>query len=586
MKNVLHLLIAGVLLTHVGSAQEIEPIYANSVTGDATYCGQNSGCNGTCEFNWAPYYEKASRLVDLPVGTDFKTVRTNEPAYVAPFADLPATARDIWYVRKDSLPNESAVLYRCFSGAVNDYRDSSSTSEGAPAYNCLVNGQPAVQGNPWNDNAKANRTPVGYSTSGLQPLRRYLKTGGTDYKTWNSSTPVGYQLNTTFNGSRSGYERFGNLLRKTDVIGVNGSGGAGYGTYFLDNGAWKVDFNSVWGDSVGRITQIATGKQIVSEPIGDMVGSVVRFSHGDPDCRVPNPTMSGGAICVAPQYSLSSHWAGSPVITTVRTGTDPAAPQSFTSVVRPLDFCHNGVDGTPGQKPRWPLTTDSDPLIWNGFIERTDTLTCKLGAVARKDVLRTVSRYQLAGNHTGGTTSGFVINTHWLKITDLVTTGAGLTNDQNERSLKVYCKDLETGIVRQILAAPNGGTLVSLNQEDQDSSCGSTNPNDPNAPRHRHAVIAAKNDGTFAYAVARLNVPPGASTNVTMRCASSCTVASSGTLIIQSNTTSLQMSKTQWSAAQESFLVVNNKGVIMDNAVNRLNELNNEALTGGVNCLN
>ncbi len=553
-----------------GEAQGVEPIYDHA-------CPPRTDCDGVCTFNFTPYYEQAVRLHDLLVGAaDHKTVRleefpnTNDPKL--------QQMRETWYVRKASLTGQTGPLYRCWNSAIPDHRESSSSSEGSPAYSC-VSGPPNILTNPWIDSAKASRTPVGSTTSGLLPLRRYVKSGGTDYRTWIEATPNGYVLNTTFSSTnaRLGYQRFGKLLHMDQVLGTGAN--SGYGLNFLDNGVLKVDFNSIWGNAIGRITQLATGRQIVSEPIGDMVQSVVRFENRDPDCRVPNPTQSGGAQCVAPDYSITTRWAGSPVVSTTRNGTNPQAPQTFTSVVRPLDFCHNGRNRlTTGATPSWPGTTDTDPLLWNGFIQRSETLSCKLGTTVRKDVLRTVSRYQLAQNHTGDITAVVAGNEYWLRPKDLVTG----TQTTTEWDFRIYCKNLATGNARQMLVSANGKTRVNVS----DNTCGNP-PNDTTSPRAPHAIIASRTDGTFAYAVAQLK--PGLSTGVTFRCAAGagCGNPTKGAVIIQvGGPASLPLSKTQWSAPQESFLIVTSKGVIMDNAINRLNELYQEAIAGGVDCLN
>ena len=562
-----------------GEAQEADPTILASSCADPS-------CDGVCTFDWTPYYEKAVRLQDLQEETaDHKTVRLEEFLKTDPRLQ---SMRETWYVRKDGLLSQTGALYRCLDSTIPDHRESAVSSEGSPAYSCFSGSTANILANPWLSAAAPSRTPAGGSPSGLVPLRRYLQSSGTDYRTWISVPPSGYTLNTIFSGSstRLGYQRFGKLLDKEQVIGSGES--SGYGVHFLENAFLRVDFNSTWGNAVGRITQVATGRQIVSEPIGDMMQSVVRFNAGDPDCRVPNPTQSGGAQCVSPDYSITTRWAGSPVLAASRVGTDPLAPQTLTSVVRPLDFCHNGKNrltdeqgNVIGTTPPWPGTTDTDPLLWNGFIERSETLGCKLGTVVRKDVLRTVSRYQLANLHTGVETQAVVLNTHWLKPTDLV---AG-TPTTTEWDFKIYCKDLETGDIRQLLAAASGSGQTQVNATDD--TCGALPDSTQDDPRHRHAVIASRTDGTFAYAVARLNISPGGFTTVSFRCAAGagCNNPTKGTVIIQVNTTAHQLAKNQWSAPQESFLIVNSKGVILDNAINRLNELNTEAMAGGVSCL-
>jgi hypothetical protein len=575
-------------------AQETEPAPEEACPGSP-----RTDCDGICSFDWRPYYEQGVRLLEQKVSQDYQTVRLEDFKFQVESDPVYNTLRETWYVRKLSQPGQTGLIYRCKNSTIPDTRDSTSTTEGAPAYNCFSVGIPNILATPWLATAHAGRTPLGRTSSGLLPLRRYKRSGGTDYRTWIATSPVGYLLDLvlggTGSGSRLGYQRFGKQLRKLHVLTPGPE--SGYGVNFLQNNNLRVEHNRTWGNAIGQIRQLGSGRQIVSEPIGDMVQSVLRFDRGDPDCRVPNPTQSGGAQCVSPDYSRTTRWAGSPVISETRTGTSVNAPQTFTTVVRPLDFCHNGrnrvtirdENGVPRETttPPWPGTTDTDPLLWNGFIERSDTLTCKLGKNMRHEILRTVSRYQLAGNHSGTVTAVAPLNTYWLKPKDLVVRAT-----ETQWDFMVYCKNLDTGVVRRILnVLQNGATIEGtvVNGAD-DGSCGlepgTIEPEGVVLPRARHAVIATRADGSFAYAVARLDVPPGGYTNVKFRCAGGCDNSSHGTVIIQAQTASLQLSKTAWSAPQESFLLVGSKAILMDGPANRLGELQAEAVAGGVNCSN
>ena len=580
----------------IALAQEVEPEPAESCPGSP-----REDCDRVCSFDWRPYYEQGVRVMNRKVGQDFMSVRLDD----FPIADegnlIFGVLRETWYVRREGLEGQSGPLYRCVNSLLLDSRDSVSTSEGAPAYNCFVGSSPNILANPWLASAQSGRKPTEVASSGLLPLRRYRKTGGTDYRTWTASVPAGFTLDTLLgspSATRYGYQRFGKLLKKDQVLGAGES--SGYGTYSLNNGTLWVDLNSTWGNAIGKIRHIPSGQQIVSEPIGDMVQSVIRFDSGDPDCWVPNPTQSGGAQCVSPDYSRTSRWAGSPMISVTRNGTSQNAPQTFISVIRPLDFCHNGRnrmssgegEGEPAADvgtPAWAGATETDPLLWNGFIERTETLACRLGsnATLRKEVLRSTSRYQLADIHGGLVTKVSVLNTYWLKASALVSG----TQPTMEWDLKIYCKDLERNTVRQLLATPSGKTKVNPKSEESDGgTCGvapGTPRQDISSQRARHAIIAARSDGSFVYAVARMNVPPGGYTNVTLRCAAGpgCTNPEKGTVIIQAHTLLVPLSKTAWSSPQESFLIVGNKGAVMDAPSNRLAELNAEAMTvAGVNC--
>nr|HRC85596.1 hypothetical protein [Thermoanaerobaculia bacterium] len=420
-----------------------------------------------------------------------------------------------------------------------------------------------------------------------------------DHITWlPGATPAGYVADATYDGlsnpERLGYPRFGNKLTKADVLGTAtctpGAStvytGPAYGTHFLDNGVLRLDFNRVWGNALGRITQVSSCHQIVSEPIGDLVQTVVRFPDAvqpdgtaidDPDCRNPNPTQSGGVwgnTSTEPtNYGKTEYWTGSPVLSTTKTTVGES--QVLTSVVRPFEFVNNGVNQGDGSVP-WSGAEPRSPLAWKGFIERTDVLGCKIGSVSpitRRDVVKTTSRLILAPNNGFSSYNVYSLNTYWLKATDLVVNTVPVVWD-----FKIECKNLRTGVIRPLLADAAGNVI--LNQGD--ASCGDDD-NDPATAPDDHAILVTKKDGSFGYAVERLNLVVNEGTNVTFRCvANPCDTNDKGALIIQPARNQFSsrssVNKTSWSIPLDTFLVVNNRNSMLI----RLDELR----TDGGDCLN
>jgi hypothetical protein len=392
-------------------------------------------------------------------------------------------------------------------------------------------------------------------------MRRYIKTSINDHKTWLfSSAPAGYSVNATWWASgatpRLGYERFGNKLKKADVLA------AAYNTHFLDNGVVRVDFNKIWGNAIGKITQLSSGKQIARESIGDMVQTVVRFGGGA-GCTIPNPTQSGGAHCntnAAPQtYRLTERWAGSSVISTTKIPANPLRtdPQTLTSVVRPLEFCHNGqvMNTTP-----WPGADPLSPLAWRGFMERSDTLTCRLLGTGRKDVVKTSSRIKLGEGSGISSNIGNTLNTHWLEesvIGDARVAGAVVVEEVN----------LTTGAVTPVTVSWNGSQILL------DGATRYVRQNMANST----ALMISNNTRGFGYAVAKLNPRPDDELALEFRCTTDCEPANVA-VIVQVNRTADSYSTNAWSTPQESFLVVNNRSSMLT----RLNEI----YADGGDCLN
>jgi hypothetical protein len=497
--------------------------------------------DGVCSFNWQPHYEQLTRLTDEFIASagdgDSKTVPVWEST-----SGATNQLREIWYVPRTvgaTCPAGTGTFHRTFNAGVNDFRDDP-VPDGAAGYV-----SDALLGCPW----------TAPSRSGLKPLRRYLNSSISDHKTWLlDQTPSGYATSATWwtTGAtpRLGYQRFGNLLSKASTLA------AAYGINFLDNTILRVDYNHIWGNAVGKITHLATGKQIVLEPIGDMVQTVMRFSANDPDCRIPNPTQSGGAHCTirlpggGTQANLqyTERWAGSPVISTTKTVGDP---QTLTAVVRPLDFCHNGQDQRT--VVAWPGADSRSPLAWRGFFERSDTLSCKLGATTRRDVIKTTSRLMQAEGSTAGTQNGNFLNTHWLR--------ADVLGDARIGQVTIEEVDLTTGQVMPIsinyVANDSAGIFFYLN-----NGPGNGYVRTGDSTAHDYAIVVSKSDGSFGYAVARRALNAGQQLAVTLRCGSTCEPANVG-VIIQAVDGAMAFNATAWSAPLDSYLVVNNRAAIM-----------------------
>lgn len=266
-----------------------------------------------------------------------------------------AGLQESWYLARDAIPN-TAAFYSLLYGGQADHMDSPYSSEGSYVLDLGI--------------------PHGFAWlsdfGGMKPLRRYYKSSINDHRTWlYSSTPPGYSIGATYSTMTStpryGYERYGNLLDQCSVINLANSIGVK-----MQDSKLRVGFDPIWGNAISEVTDLATGKQIVSHSIGDMLQSVLWY--GGPDGQhLLNPTQSGGTDCW--DYGNTRRWAGSPVIsTTPVTGT---GPKSMTTTVRPLNFCHDDFQGNDV----W------SPLAWRGLFRITTTLGCKLGGVLYDDVI-------------------------------------------------------------------------------------------------------------------------------------------------------------------------------------------------------
>jgi hypothetical protein len=261
-----------------------------------------------CGFDPEPYYERLSRLTN-----EFINTATRKDSVTVPIEEsLAGTAGnssvvETWYV--PALQDSStAPLYRHYSSSRKESLDDPST----PFTAISGYSQQRILGYPFTARVR----------DGLKPMSRYLNMTTNDYRTWlQSQAPVGFQGNATWWATgvtpRLGYERFANLLRYTDVYA------AAYGPFDLNNTNLKVGINKIWGNGIGTITHLPSGRQIVIPGIGEMVQTTLRFNppEGLPaSCIQPNPTQSGGTHCGV-NYGETRKWAGSPVVSVVGPST-------------------------------------------------------------------------------------------------------------------------------------------------------------------------------------------------------------------------------------------------------------------------
>jgi hypothetical protein len=496
-----------------------------------------SAMSQTCTYDWTGDYEQLTRLTDQFNPTLGDGDSMTVPILTSPASDLLET----WYVPRlgtSGCPTGASGFYREYNSTSKDHRDT-------PTPGDLSGYLPDITlGCPWTSST---------ARQGLISLKRYFKSSINDHQTWLSTAPSGYSLDANFSSgttARYGYQRFGNSLTRANVLS------SAYGQYFLDNGVLRVDFNKIWGNSIGKITQASSGIQIVREGLGAQVQTSLRFSVGqDAACGIPNPTQSGGHNCA---NGDPTQWAGSPVISTTLSGTDPN-PQTLTSVVRPLDYCNNGDTSF---SLVWPNADPFSPLAWKGFFQRTDTLSCKLGTLTRKDVLKTSSQVKMGEGSGRTSNTGNLLNTHWLQEAAI--------GDAKLGNIKLERVDLSTGTITNVPIAYNSGTnSFELN--------GVASNNYGFTPTAGTALIVSKTDGSFGYALVMLNPQFSDFMNISFFCGASCDPPNV-TIVLQAIRLSATYNDTSWSSPLDSFLVINNRSTILT----RINEIYSD----GGDCLN
>ncbi|MDX1999530.1 MAG: hypothetical protein SF066_17565 [Thermoanaerobaculia bacterium] len=479
----------------------------------------------SCGFDPTPYYEKLSRLTNEYINT-----ATRKDSITVPIEESLAgttgtsPVEEIWYVPANP-GSSTGPLYRHYSSSRRETLDDpSSPFTALPGYS-----QQRVLGYPYTARVR----------DGVKPMSRYVNVTTNDYRTWlQSQAPSGFQPNATWWATgatpRLGYERFANKLLYTDVYA------AAYDKYGMNNSYLKVDINKIWGNGIGRITHLGTGRQIVIPGIGEMVQTTLRFNppEGLPaGCIQPNPTQSGGTHCGV-NYGETRAWAGSPVVSVV--GPSATEPYTLTSVVRPLEFC-SSMDFPAN----WDDTNGRTILAWDGYIERTETLSCRVNGTLQRDVLKSASRLKLVDHSSLTSITTSQTNTHWL---DLPSYGDPRTN-----GIRLAWINLDTG-AEEVVNYYNGG-VVSWNQTYVKDNV-----------NHRLALRVSSANGAFATGIARLDSATSATdrTEVTLRCTDPGNVPCNPNqtqLIIKVTRRSNSVVKTTYNTPLESYMVVNSQAV-------------------------
>lgn len=368
--------------------------------------------------------------------------------------------RETWYVARDQMAN-TAPFYRLYSPNFQDHMDAKDPDP-APS---LGFSQELVHG-------------YAFTTSlpGTAPLTRYIKGSIFDHRTWmNSSAPAGYSTGVAWT-NRRGYPRYGNLLDQCSVI----SDGLALG-HTLQNATFRVRYNPIWGNAIGEITHLPTGKQLVSHSIGDMVNAAV-FYGGPVGGPLLNPTLSGGADCW--DYGNTRRWAGSPVISTSSGGT---TQKWFETITRPLNFCHNDFQGNDP----W------SPLAWRGLFRIRTTVGCRLASTNYADVIQ--KKFEVTKDADAPFTDNplNIASGGWLLL--------GPFGDCNLKNIRVDVINMSTGAI----------------ESTQFPGCHDSIVLPSGTARKAFRVTSA--DNTFALGLG--NIPSVAQMSLTFRCNFGCPVA-------------------------------------------------------------
>ncbi|HYR27362.1 MAG TPA: hypothetical protein VEU30_02790, partial [Thermoanaerobaculia bacterium] len=378
-----------------------------------------------------------------------------------------AGPRETWYVSKTNLAG-TAPFYRLIGGA--DHMDSDDPNEASS----IGYQMEFPLGWPWTGSTLP---------PGMQPITRYLNPNNFDHRTWlPTATPIGYnpappagyvvdrQWNAASGAPRYGYPRYGTRLRWCEVNDDVYTPGSPLNAS-IENTKWKVEFNPVWGNAIGRIYWKGHGTpiQLVVDDIGSMVQSTIFNTAPKYDanhnlvqnaCCDYNPTQSGGLdIWNGPN---TRRWAGSPVVSTSKTAT------SHVTEVKPFNFPFN----------LWTGTDQWSPLMWKGTFKRTTNVGLTIGGTSTtyQDVL--YMGFDAKRDDTNVRADGHNLNnTHWLLMNPL---GDG---NPTGGGFKIERVTLSTGAT-QLVSLP-AGRFDHAN-------------NTVTMPMDGRGVMFTKNDNTFA----------------------------------------------------------------------------------------
>jgi len=424
----------------------------------AQECGNDGNLSITQKpYAWQTHFTAVARLGNAFMPTFGDGDSMTDPMWLSGGAN-PGNGSDgfheTWYIPRENLAN-TAALNRLFNPGVANHLDAWTTGGGG--YNFEF-----THGYPWT-----------YQRTGTRPITRYLNSSITDHRTWlNSATPAGYSvdavLNTAGGVPRYGYERFGNLLNKCQTLA------AAYDvTNTLESKRLKVEFNKIWGNAIGRITHVPTGRQIVDEEIGAMVQSTlfVGSTADDPGtCCLINPTEAGGVDFG--NYGNTKRWAGSPILSTTLIDA-----KTRETIVKPVNFPGNVFSGTD------PFS----PLLWNGDFKKTVTVGYTAGATTHPDVVKMVFGAKLDSDAPAGMAAFYtnvgMNNTLWLWRDSI----------SNQTDLRVEARNLATDTSLGNITVPAYFNGVWVCNADLGSPCS----------QHRGYVAYSNTDPTLAYGIMR-----------------------------------------------------------------------------------
>lgn len=422
-------------------------------------CGDNGDLPGTQKvYDWRTHFTAVARLGNhfMPSFGDGDSM--TEPLWLTGGANPGFGSdgfRETWYIPRENLTN-TAALYRLYNPSDLNHLDAWTTGGGGY-------GLEFTHGYPWT-----------YQRSGTQPLTRYLRPGIFDHRTWlNSAAPSGYNVDAVLSSAngvpRYGYERFGNRLDRCETLAV-----AYDAANTLQTTKLKVELNKIWGNAIGRITHLPTGRQIVDEDIGAMVQSTIFVSSTADDpgtCCLINPTEAGGVD--AWNYGNTKRWSGSPILSTTAIGAS-----TRETVVKPVNFQGNVYAG--GDR--------HSPLLWNGDFKKTVTAGYTAGATTHPDVIKIVFGAKLDSDAPAGMaafyTGAGMNNTFWLWREPITTVAADLRIEERDLTTNTFLRNLTVPAYFSDLWVCNADMAIPCSQ-------------------HRGYVAYSAADPTLAYGIMR-----------------------------------------------------------------------------------
>lgn len=404
--------------------------------------GNPPGCRPV--FDWQSNFIALTRLGNHFMPTFGDGDSMTEPFWlqggeVNPFGS--EGLRETWYIARDQITG-TAPLHRLFSTQTGDHMDSPSEKGSEFGY------------------VREFTHGFGFTApqAGMSLLTRYLRSDIFDHRTWLfTEPPSGYAFDLGL--GQYGYQRYGNRLNMCEVFST------AYANP-LTNSVFRIDFNRVWGNAIGRITYLPTGLQLVSEQIGAMVQSTL-YATDDGRCCSYNPTQSGGID--HNNGANTKRWAGSPILSSQRF---LATPPYQIDELKPLNFSHVPWAGTDGYSP----------LLWRGTFRKTTTLGTLIEGRLFEDVIHIGLEAKKDADAPPTMFNGLynMNNVYFVTLAPLGDANPQLP-DQDRPQL-------------ELIDLPTGTTVQQIQPDGFNCELYSNRP----SPIDR-AVVASNPTGTFAY---------------------------------------------------------------------------------------